>query len=146
MAIGKALNRLDHLMKYLMRAAIVLTIFALASCQANQNAAEQSSAPSQDQTQVSSAVFIFNSEACDCEKQRNMDAEKSIEFFLKSKDARQLKRIDIAKHPEELEMHQKLTRISFLPVLLGLDETGGVVEKVEGIFDNKQKTLENIFH
>ena len=146
MAIGKALNRSDHLMKYLTRTAIVLAIFALASCQANQNITEQSAAPSQNQALVSSAVFIFNSEACDCEKQRNLDAEKSIEFFLTNKDALQLKRIDIAKHPAELEKQQKLTRISFLPVLLGLDESGGVVEKVEGIFDNKQKTLENIFN
>ncbi len=133
-------------MKYLMCAAIVLTIFALASCQIPKSDSEQITAPSQDQTQVSSAVFIFNSEACDCEKQRNLDAEKSIDFFLKNKDARQLKRIDIANHPAELKKYQKLTRISFLPVLMGLDETGGVVEKVEGIFDNKQKPLENIFY
>ena len=85
------------------------------------------------------AVYLFNSEACQCEKTRNEEAEGVIANVLSGQtDVRPLERVDVAKSPSELERYQKLAQFTIMPVLLGFNDRGQVVRKFEGFLKEPQ--------
>jgi len=85
------------------------------------------------------AVLLFNSEACPCERTRNEEAEGVIANVLSGQtDVRPLERVDVAKSPSELERYQALAKFSVMPVLLGFDGQGRVVNKIEGFLKEPQ--------
>lgn len=93
--------------------------------------------------QVTRAVFLFNSEACPCERTRNEEAEGIMMNVLSGQtDVRPLEKIDVAKSPAELERYQRLTKFTVMPVLLGLDGQGQVANRIEGFF--KEPEVESI--
>ncbi|NLH48975.1 MAG: hypothetical protein GX444_10275 [Myxococcales bacterium] len=88
---------------------------------------------------VSRAVYLFNSEACQCERDRNLEAESVLESVLSRKQGViRPERVDVAKNPAELDRYERLTSFGFMPVLLGLDQNGRVAAKVEGFFKEDQ--------
>ncbi len=88
---------------------------------------------------VTRAVYLFNSKACECERDRNLEAESVLESVLsQEQEAIRPAWVDVAKTPAELERYEKLTRFGFMPVLLGLDQNGRVAAKVEGFFKEDQ--------
>ena len=92
-------------------------------------------APATPDMPVVKAVYLFHSEACQCESNRNAAAEEAMANVAASDPAaRRPEKIDVSRQPAELERYQKLTPFGFMPVLLGLDANGRVVRKVEGFF------------
>lgn len=80
-------------------------------------------------------VYLYNSEACQCERDRNEVAEGAMANVMTvNPSARRVEKIDVSRQPAELERYEKLTRFGFMPVLLGLDANGRVVRKEEGFF------------
>ncbi len=139
--VNSPIEKKNDLLVFALIALAAVT--CLTACDAKTSSAE---APAKTEAQsVAKVVFLYNSACCKCEKQRNKDALESLDYFMKNPDSRPMTRIDVSQSPDKLKFYQKQTRISFMPVLLGLDENGRVVEKVEGIFENKQKELETIF-
>jgi len=132
---------------YLLPLLLLVTAFAVMACEQRGVAAEPQGAQSGDGDRPTAAtgpveklVFIFNSEACACERDRNQEAEDAMAAILQGNPPpAPLQRIDIAKDVTVLRTYQKQTFIGFLPVLLALDTQDRVVTKVEGLF-GKQTT------
>jgi hypothetical protein len=89
------------------------------------------------------AVYLYNSEACQCERNRNQEADAILESVLaREQDVLRPEKVDVARNPAELERYERLTKFGFMPVLLGLDAQGRVAKKVEGFF--KQAEVEAV--
>ena len=114
--------------------ATALVFFFLA-CERN-SAITQNESSSDDSKEIVSAVFIYNSQACDCEKNRNEEASALMKSVLKdAPEPKPIERIDKAAQEDKYEGYAAKAKMSFLPVLLGLDENGRIVKKIEGFFD-----------
>ena len=88
-------------------------------------------------------VYLFNSEACPCERERNAAAEEMLRDVASNNPGPRVpEKVDVAKQPAELQRYQQMTRFGFMPVLLGLDANGRVVKVVEGFF--KQAEVEAV--
>jgi len=105
----------------------------------NASATVEPEKPASPAGPVVRAVYLFNSEACPCERTRNEEAEVVIANVLSGQtEVRPLERVDVAKSPSELERYQGLAQFTVMPVLLGFDGQGRVVNKIEGFLKEPQ--------
>ena len=111
---------------------LIVAVAALAACRATPPATPAPAGP------ISRAVYLYNSAACECERDRNEVAEGTMANVAAAHSSvRRVEKIDVARQPGELERYEKLTRFGFMPVLLGLDANDRVAQKIEGFFEEK---------
>lgn len=114
--------------------SMIAVVMLVAACSSSTPTPKANATPAPSGP-VARAVYLFNSAACQCERDRNAAAEEAMANLAASDPAaRRPEKIDVSQQPAELERYQKLTRFGFMPVLLGLDENDRVVRKVEGFF------------
>ncbi len=113
---------------------LIVVVMLVAACSPSTRTPKANGTPAPSGP-VARAVYLFNSAACQCERDRNAVAEETMaNVGMADPAARRVEKIDVSQQPAELERYQKLTQFAFMPVLLGLDANGRVVRKVEGFF------------
>jgi hypothetical protein len=126
-------------MRRLLACLVAGVLVTLAACEVTQPAAQARAASPARSGTIVNAVYLFNSDACPCEKDRNAAAEEVMKAVTKrGLPATSLTRVDVHKEPKELDRFEKAAGITFLPVLLGIDSAGAVVKKIEGYFKEAQ--------